>query len=205
MDKNINSILKYWFSDDNADVVEGRDSFWFGGGRDIDLQITHQFSALVMEAKKQKLDEWLATAKGSLALILLLDQFTRNIYRNSAEAFASDHLARAICHQGLKKGFDQQLSSSERVFYYLPLEHSESLDDQVLSVQLYKQLASSVDASYDEKYSKMFAFYVEFAILHYEIIANYHRFPHRNVVLERESTAKELKYLNEGGHTFGQN
>ena len=204
MDKNINSIIKYWFNDE-VDVVEGRDGFWFGGGRDIDLQITHQFSALVIEAKKQQLDEWLTTAKGSLAVILLLDQFTRNIYRNSAEAFSSDHLARAICHQGLKQGFDQQLSSSERVFYYLPLEHSESLDDQVLSVQLYKQLASSVDASYDGQYRKMFASYVEFAILHYEIIANYHRFPHRNEVLGRESTAKELKYLSEGGHTFGQN
>ena len=119
MDKNINSIIKYWFNDE-VDVVEGRDGFWFGGGRDIDLQITHQFSALVIEAKKQQLDEWLTTAKGSLAVILLLDQFTRNIYRNSAEAFSSDHLARAICHQGLKQGFDQQLSNSERVFYYLP-------------------------------------------------------------------------------------
>ena len=204
INENIHSIIEYWFGDDAVDVVEGRDSLWFGGGDEIDEQIINRFSTLVHSAAQQQLDEWLSTAKGSLALILLLDQFTRNIYRSSAEAFASDYLARAICYQGLAQDFDQQLSSSERVFYYLPLEHSESITDQELSVQLYKKLASEVDTKYGGRHKKMFAFYIEYAELHHEIIDVYQRFPHRNALLGRESTQRELDYLKKGGHTFGQ-
>ena len=204
---DITSIIQYWFGDNEVDVVEGRDSFWFSGGSEVDQQIKDQFSALVINAKQQKLDDWerwINTAKGSLAVILLLDQFTRNIYRGNAEAFVSDNLARSICLNGLKQGFDQQLSSSERVFYYLPLEHSELIVDQERCVKLFKQLANNIDAKYDGQYHKMFSFYVEYAVIHYEIIKNYGRFPHRNALLGRESTAAELNYLSQGGHTFEQ-
>lgn len=204
MNKDIQSIIEYWFGADANNVVEGRDSLWFGGADDIDQQVKNKFSALVADAKQQKLDAWLTTAKGSLALILLLDQFTRNIYRSSPEAFVSDHLARTICYEGLEQGFDQVLSESERVFYYLPLEHSESLTDQALSVKLYKRLASSVDVIYNGRYNTLFAFYVEYAILHHEIIAAYQRFPHRNALLGRASTEREIDYLKKSGHTFGQ-
>lgn len=204
---DINSIIQYWFGDNEVDVVEGRDSFWFSGGSEVDQQIKDQFSALVINAKQQKMDDWerwINTAKGSLAVILLLDQFTRNIYRGNAEAFVSDNLARSICLNGLKLGFDQQLTSSERVFYYLPLEHSELIVDQERCVKLFKQLANNTDAKYDGQYHKMFSFYEEYAVIHYEIIKNYGRFPHRNALLGRESTAAELNYLSQGGHTFEQ-
>lgn len=204
MNKDIQSIIEYWFGADANNVVEGRDSLWFSGTNAIDQQIKNKFSALVVAAKQQKLDAWLSTAKGSLALILLLDQFTRNIYRSSPEAFVSDHLARAICYEGLEQGFDQALSESERVFYYLPLEHPESLTDQALSVQLYKRLASSVDVVYDGRYNTLFVFYVEYVILHHEIIAAYQRFPHRNALLGGVSTKHEIDYLKKGGYTFGQ-
>ena len=216
--KTIKSIIEYWFGEDERDVIEGRNGFWFGGGEadsevgsevgsEIDRQIKDQFFALVVDAKQQKLDDWdswVNTAKGSLAVILLLDQFTRNIYRGSAEAFTSDSLVRSICLNGLRQGFDQQLSSSEKIFYYLPLEHSELIADQKTCVELFKQLAESADTKHNGQYSELFASYIDYAVIHYEIIKSYGRFPHRNALLGRESTAAELKYLSDGGHTFGQ-
>lgn len=206
--RDINSIIQYWFGDDDVDVVEGRNEFWFSSGHEVDQQIKEKFSELVVDAKQQKLDDWsrwVNTAKGSLAVILLLDQFTRNIYRGNAEVYKSDSLARSICLNGLKQGFDKQLSSSERVFYYLPLEHSELIADQKHCVELFKRLAEHVDAKHKGQHHKLFTSYIEYAVVHYEIIESYGRFPHRNALLGRESTAAELNYLNDGGLTFGQN
>ena len=204
MNEDIDRIMRFWFGSDNVDVIETRDDFWFGANSRVDQQIKRQFSALVMSAYQQELTNWATTAKGSLALIVLLDQFTRNIYRGNGRAFAYDKQARAICLQGIECGHDLQLSSSERVFYYLPLEHSELMSDQKQCVQLFRRLAHNVDEKYAEKYQQRFNAYVEYAVLHYKIIADFGRFPHRNDLLGRESTPVEIKYLNEGGATFGQ-
>ena len=204
MNEDIDRIMRFWFGSDNVDVIETRDDFWFGANSRVDQQIKRQFSALVMSAYQQELTNWAMTAKGSLALIVLLDQFTRNIYRGNGRAFAYDKQARAICLQGIERGHDLQLSSSERIFYYLPLEHSELMSDQKQCVQLFKRLAHNVNKKYAGKYEQRFNAYVEYAVLHYKIIDDFGRFPHRNDLLGRESTQAELKYLIEGGATFGQ-
>ena len=116
MNEYIDKIIRFWFGSDNVDVIETRDDFWFGINKQVDQQIKRQFSALVISAYQQDLANWTATAKGSLALLVLLDQFTRNIYRGTGRAFSYDKQARAICLQGIERGHDLQLSSSERVF-----------------------------------------------------------------------------------------
>ena len=204
MNEDIDRIMRFWFGSDNVDVIETRDDFWFGANSRVDQQIKRQFSALVMSAYQQELTNWAMTAKGSLALIVLLDQFTRNIYRGNGRAFAYDKQARAISLQEIERGHDLQLSSSERIFYYLPLEHSELMSDQKQCVQLFKRLAHNVDKKYAGKYQQRFNAYVEYAVLHYKIIDDFGRFPHRNDLLGRKSTPAEIKYLIEGGATFGQ-
>ena len=210
MNKDIDNIIGYWFGIDDGDVidvvdvVEDRDGFWFAADSKVDQQIQHRFSDLVIEAGKGNLDAWAETARGSLALILLLDQFTRNVYRGSSRAFSYDDQARTICQQGIQQGFDRQLSSSERVLYYLPLEHSELIADQQQCVHLFKRLAHNVEKKYDGKYTQRFLSYVDYAIVHYDIILAFGRFPHRNILLGRESTLAESVYLKEGGATFGQ-
>ena len=210
MNKDIDNIIGYWFGIDDGDVidfvdvVEDRDGFWFAADSKVDQQIQHRFSDLIIEAGKGNLDAWAETARGSLALILLLDQFTRNVYRGSGRAFSYDDQARTICQQGIQQRFDRQLSSSERVFYYLPLEHSELIADQQQCVHLFKRLAHNVEKKYDGEHTQRFLSYVDYAIVHYDIILAYGRFPHRNVLLGRESTLAESVYLKEGGATFGQ-
>ena len=204
MNEDIDNIIRFWFGSENIDVIEARDDFWFSTNSQLDQEIKRDFSALVASAYKQDLANWAETAKGSLALLVLLDQFTRNIYRGTGRAFAYDEQTRAICLQGIERGFDLELSSSERVFYYLPLEHSELMSDQKQCVQLFKRLAHNVDEKYAGKYQQRFNAYVEYAVLHYKIIDDFGRFPHRNDLLGRESTQAELKYLIEGGATFGQ-
>ena len=220
MIKEAQAVLDFWFGENADDVVLGRDKLWFSGGSEIDLQIKKQFSSLVVDAKEQRLAHWEKNPKSHLALIILLDQFTRNIYRGSAQAFSCDEQVRVICHQGLQQGFDRQLSVSERVFYYLPLEHSELIADQQLCVRLLKKLADKVEKryasrseyrcidedvdEYSHQYQKMFASYIEYAVLHHDIIAEYGRFPHRNRLLGWQSTEAELAYLKNDGHSFGQ-
>ena len=204
MNEDIDKIIRFWFGSEKIDVIETRDDFWFGTDHGVDQEIKRQFSALVTSAYQQDLANWAETAKGSLALLVLLDQFTRNIYRGTDRAYAYDEKAKAICLQGIDRGFDLQLTSSERVFYYLPLEHSELMSDQKQCVQLFERLAHNVDKKHQGKYQQRFDAYVEYAVLHYKIIDDFGRFPHRNDLLGRESTPAELKYLIEGGATFGQ-
>ena len=220
MTKEAQAVLDFWFGENADDVVVGRDKLWFSSDFKIDLQIKKQFSSLVVDAKEQRLAHWEKNPKSHLALIILLDQFTRNIFRGSAQAFSCDEQVRAICHQGLQQGVDRQLSVSEQLFFYLPLEHSELIADQKLCVRLIKQLADkvkkqyvvggvskSIDEDVDEKsneYQKMFSSYIEYAVMHHDIIAEYGRFPHRNRLLGRQSTQAELAYLKNDGHGFGQ-
>ena len=204
MNEDIDNILSYWFGIDCNDVIEGRDDLWIEADHTVDGQIKRRFSGLIMSAGEGRLDAWAETARGSLALIVLLDQFTRNVYRGSGEAFSYDEQARTICQRGIQRGLDQQLSSSERIFYYLPLEHSEFIEDQKQCVQLFKRLAHNVEKKYAGNHVQRFTGYVDYAVLHYDIIAAYGRFPHRNVFLGRKSTLAESAYLKEGGPTFGQ-
>jgi len=129
--------------------------------------------------------DWEERPEGALALILLLDQIPRNIYRGSAHAFATDPRAREVARRALARGFDKGYEPALRCFFYLPFEHSESAEDQALSVKLFVALG-------DEEFTK-------YAIVHRDIIERFGRFPHRNAVMGRETTTDEQAFLDGGG------
>ncbi|HKL51978.1 MAG TPA: DUF924 family protein, partial [Wenzhouxiangellaceae bacterium] len=133
-----------------------------------------------------------------LALILLLDQFPRNIYRDTSAMFRFDDQARALCVEGVETGIDARLRPIQRVFFYLPLEHAESIDDQAWCVDLMRGLVHEVP----EDQKQVFEGFVDFAEAHRRIIDRFARFPHRNAILGRESTEEEVEFLKQPGSSF---
>lgn len=158
---------------------------WFRGGAGFDEACRSRFGELHLAAARRELDGWLRDAEGALALVLLLDQIPRNIFRGSAHAFATDALARLHANTAIAAGFDAQADPALRLFFYLPFEHSEALDDQDRSIALFKSLGPGA--------------YLDYAVIHRDVIAKFGRFPHRNRALGRESTADEQAWLNAGG------
>lgn len=197
---NITNILDFWFGDiKDGFTVENRGKLWYMGGEETDAKINELFGDLVKKAGTKELDEWKETAKGRLALIILLDQFTRNVYRRTKEAFAYDDYTQKLCEEGLQLKHDKELCFVHRLFFYHPLHHSENIEDQKLSVKLTEQLKQEVP----EQNKKKVESFLKYTKQHRDIIEKFGRFPHRNEVLGRTSTAEELKYL-ESGKRFGQ-
>ena len=157
---------------------------WFAKDAAFDAEIRERFLDLHFAASRRELDGWAATAEGALALLILLDQFPRNMFRGSGHAFASDPLARHFAAAALDAGFDQAVGPELRCFFYLPFEHSERLEDQERSVLLNADLGDK-----ERKYAQ----------IHHEIIARFGRFPHRNACLGRQTTPAEQAFLDEGG------
>ena len=158
---------------------------WFKKDEEFDRVLTERFVDLRGQAADGALDGWTDRADGSLATILLLDQFSRNMFRGSAEAFAADPKARAIADSAVRKGHDRAFDTHLRCFFYLPFEHSESLADQDRSVALVHELGD--------------AEYLKYALLHRVIIRRFGRFPHRNAVLGRHNSPAEEAFLADGG------
>jgi uncharacterized protein (DUF924 family) len=158
---------------------------WFVKDARFDKEIVDRFLGAHEAAAAGKLSEWEQTAQGTLALLILLDQFPRNMFRGEARAFATDALARAVAAGGIVRGFDAQVPAEMRGFFYLPFEHSEDLADQERSIAFYK---ASGDADG-----------LKWAEIHAEIIRRFGRFPHRNAVLGRATTAKERAFLDSDG------
>jgi len=158
---------------------------WFKADEDFDAVIRHRFETAHLLASRSAYPGWSATPEGALALVLLLDQFPRSLYRGSPHAFATDGLARAIAARAIEVGLDQAIELPLRIFFYMPFEHSEDAADQARSVSLMS--AAGIDD------------YIRYARLHADIIARFGRFPHRNKALGRVSSAAELLYLAEGG------
>jgi uncharacterized protein (DUF924 family) len=158
---------------------------WFGGGAAFDRECETRFFDAHFAAALRALDSWIDTADGALALLILLDQVPRNIFRDTAHAYATDPLARDFARQSIAAGFDTRVDPSLRLFFYLPFEHSEDLDDQEFSLRLHANLPGPNPDGWARK--------------HYEVIRKFGRFPHRNRVLGRQSTPAELSYLREGG------
>jgi uncharacterized protein (DUF924 family) len=194
------TIREFWFGNDLADpdLARQQAGLWWQKDARIDRQIAARFESWVTKAANRELDNWLAVPTGCLALILLTDQFPRNIYRNTPQAFAHDALARAWCTHGIQTGADLYLHPIERLFFYLPLEHSESLADQDRSVALLQSLAIDVEPSARATFED----FTTFAIRHRDVIARFGRFPHRNSILGRESSPAELAFLNEPNSSF---
>jgi len=173
---------------------------WFGEDAAFDLECKKEFLDDVEAASEGKLDHWAHEPRGRLALILLLDQFRRNIYRDTAAAFAKDKVALKLCVEGAMAKTDRGLPPIYRVFYYMPLQHAESRKVQAKSVELFTKLAEAVSPTYRETFETI----CQFAELHRDIIEQFGRFPHRNKLLGRENTPEEDEYLSGDVPDFGQ-
>jgi uncharacterized protein (DUF924 family) len=197
---DINKVLGFWFGyeKDQKEVIRQQSGLWWGKDVNIDFDIKERFEEIYQLAINDKLGDWLNSIKGQLALIIVLDQFSRVINRDNADAFSQDSKALAIALEGVGKSYDNSLPFIERVFYYMPLEHSENLDNQSQSVELFQKLLFEVP----EDMKKEFQGYLQFAEKHKEIIERFRRFPHRNKVLNRLSSAEELAFLIQPGSSF---
>lgn len=167
-------ILNFWFS-------EPVEAHWFVRSDDLDAQIKQRFSGIYEQAVAGDLSDWKDDANSALALTILLDQFPRNLFRGSPKAFASDAQARDVAKLALDKTYDQAVDAKARQFFYLPLMHSEEIEDQERCVKLYEVLGND--------------FSLGFAREHRDIVKQFGRFPHRNAVLGRENTQQETEFL----------
>jgi uncharacterized protein (DUF924 family) len=201
-DQAINRVLQFWFNlgQNDQPTIDARMDRWFGGDPAFDEAIRAGFGELVERASRGELDGWATTPRGRLALILLLDQFRRHIYRGRREAFRRDAQALKLCVEGAMSGDYKTLDPFEQAFFFMPLQHAESLPVQERSVKIYTGLVGSSSATQ----KATFATFAQFAELHRDIIAAYGRFPHRNRILEREDTPEEQEYLTAGAPGFGQ-
>ena len=181
-------VLSFWFDDVAGEDFETRKEIWFGKNAGFDADIQKRFGPLRADAAAGKLTDWERSARGALALVIVLDQFPRNIFRGTPRAFATDAMALATAKRAIESGFDRRLRPVERLFLYLPFEHAESLADQERSVALSKTLDDAGSLDYAER--------------HRAIIARFGRFPHRNAILGRASTPEEIAFLAEPGSSF---
>lgn len=188
-------VLAFWFGEIGADgdVVEDRAWLWWQKDPDVDAEIKRKFEAAVQAAAAGELTAWQDTAEGQLALIILLDQMTRNMYRDTPQMFAYDAQALALTKAGIAQGIDQQLALIQRVFFYMPLEHAEETEAQRLSIEKFAALAEE---------NADFELYLDFAHKHKVIIDRFGRYPHRNKILGRETTAEEAAFLTQPDSSF---
>ena len=193
IDSDAQTVLDFWFGAAGSTEYGRLRAEWFRKDDAFDAQIARQFGAQVDAALAGGLTDWAAEPHGALARIVVLDQFTRNTLRNTARAFAGDALALAAAQAMLASAQDQALQPVQRVFMALPFEHSEDLAMQEQSVRLFTALAAEAPA---------LGGYLDYAQRHHAVVARFGRFPHRNEVLGRASTAEELAFLQEPGLRF---
>lgn len=198
----INRVLTFWFKEHEltAPQIDGRMEIWFGEDPVLDHEIEKVFANDVEDASSGAIDYWAHQPLGRLALILLLDQFRRNIYRGTAAAFAKDRIALKLCIEGAMQKKDKGLTPIQRVFFYMPLQHAESRKVQAKSVEIFRKLAEAVSPTYRETFETI----AQFAELHRDIIERFGRFPHRNRLLARKNTAEEDEFLAGDTSSFGQ-
>ena len=194
------AILTFWFGDEAGDVViaERQAALWWAKNPDVDRDMRERFAALLPPPEGGPLALEGAGPRDRLAAIILLDQFTRNIYRGQVQAFAWDRLAQQQAAAAFALGDEAALRPIERVFLYLPYEHAEDLALQELSVQRFASLAGRVPT----RARKVFDGYADYAVRHRDIIQRFGRFPHRNAILGRASTPEEAAFLQQPGSSF---
>lgn len=199
---NPDTILQFWFADarQSPEAARQRSDFWFNPDPQLDGQIWELYADAVSDAANDFYSDWEGTADGRLALILLLDQFPRNIFRGTAEVFRYDYKALELAQQGVAIGQLAGLSLPEQAFFLMPYQHSEDIAIQDTGVGLYGAMAAAAP----EEWKDIATGYRDFAARHRDIIAEYGRFPHRNNVLGRAATDAESRFLAEGGESFGQ-
>jgi uncharacterized protein (DUF924 family) len=192
------AVLAFWFGDerdpiDGLAALEKRSGLWFHGGAEVDREIAARFGADLEHARRGDLDAWEADARGRLALILLLDQFSRNVFRGTPLAFAQDGAAQRLTVAGLHDGQDQGLALHERMFFSMPLSHAEDRGLQERGVAYAERVAAEAPLGVRPYYERGLAL----ARQHHDVVARFGRFPTRNGTLGRASTPEELTYLEE--------
>lgn len=196
------AILEFWFGTLDAAGVPAPDveRRWFGADERVDGEIRARFEADLRNAAAGRLVRWEHEARGALALVILFDQFPRNMYRGTPRAFLFDEHARAVAWRALRAGHEAALWPVERAFLYMPFEHAESAEDQSEAVRRFSDLVDAVPEEQRERF-RSFLYHAE---RHREVIERFGRFPHRNAVLGRESTPEERAFLEAGGEVWGQ-
>lgn len=185
-------VLEFWFgTTDDADYGQQR-KIWFTKNPEFDQEVRSRFMQHYEQAAAGQLDEWKNSPLSCLALIILLDQFPRNMFRGQPQAFATDTLALTYAQYAVAQKFDQELLPLQRWFIYLPFEHSENLEHQHQCVELYQQWHDDPNISEGLAY----------AIRHLKVIERFGRFPHRNKILGRETTLEEAEFLKQPGSSF---
>ena len=191
------AVLDFWLgpieSDDQPSPPE-KSSTWYTRSDVVDHEIRERFGADLEAAREGRLDAWAETPRGRLALVIVLDQFSRNLYRDSGEAFAKDPVALSLTLDAIERGWDRELFHQERVFLYMPLMHAEDRAAQARGVQVFERLAEEARGPFAAAARNN----LEYAIRHQRVVDRFGRFPHRNEVLGRESTPEELEHLAKG-------
>jgi uncharacterized protein (DUF924 family) len=190
-------ILQFWFGDSPADVRE-RAARWWKKDPAFDQQIRAEFEEDWKRATRGELDDWALEPESAVAYVVLLDQFSRNMFRDTPAAFAQDERALAATMRGLERGFDARLPPLYRYFFYMPMMHAEDRATQRRSVEMFEKLSQEKNTGFDE----MLRGAVDFARRHREIVERFGRFPHRNSILERTTTGEEAAFLLTPGSSF---
>lgn len=193
MTDRIHELLNFWFGNlGTADLpTSDRTELWFGENQTVKKQLVDTFQAEFSAAATGQLNDWTDTPRGRLALIILLDQFPRYLYRGTSQAFAFDQRAQELCLEGLQQQVDHSLTLIERVFFYMPLVHSELSEEQERSIRLYQEL---VTLSMPET-TQIYQLFLAYAYAHFRVIKEFGRFPQRNKILGRESSDAENAFL----------
>jgi uncharacterized protein (DUF924 family) len=193
-------VLDFWFGELDGDGLadDAHRSMWFRKDEKLDQRLRDEFSSVHRALASGGMADWLESPRGRLAAVIVLDQLSRNMFRDRAEMFAYDQKALELCKKALARGDAETLAVSERSFLYMPLMHSESLEDQELCVKMFSELRDQLEG----RAQKQIAQNVDYAIRHRDIIARFGRFPHRNAILGRESTAEETAFLKQPNSSF---
>lgn len=188
----VQEILNFWFGSPEQPDYGKPKSFWFNKKPECDEELRIRFLTDYQKAATGHLDDWMNAPESCLALILLLDQIPRNIFRDTPEAFATDWEALSAAQHAVGQGYDKKLLTVQRWFIYLPFEHSENLEHQRQAVKLFQQLSNDLDSTSS----------IDYAIRHMRVIERFGRFPHRNAILGRASTQEEKEFLKQAGSSF---
>jgi uncharacterized protein (DUF924 family) len=198
---NVETLLDFWIGQAASDpaAAKAKSKLWYLSSAARDEDLRRRFGTTLTQAEHNKLPEWQATERGQLALVVLLDQMSRNLYRGTAQAFANDQLALTSARALIASGAHKQFSPIEQVFLYHPFEHAEELAAQQQSITLFSELLATADVAWHAQ----LADFLHHAQEHHDIVARYGRFPHRNTILGRSSSAEEKAFL-VGARRFGQ-
>jgi uncharacterized protein (DUF924 family) len=196
----IDEVLSFWFGelDELGQADEDHKKRWFTKDPAFDEEIRRRFGALHGAVAGGEREEWLEAPRGRLAYVIVLDQFSRNMFRDTGEMFAWDGRARDVAVEGIDAGLDRELGVAERGFLYMPLMHSEALEDQERCVALFAAWQGEAPPEAKE----WVGYSLKFAEAHRDIVARFGRFPHRNAALGRASSDEELEFLKQPGSSF---